>query len=423
MKVLHVLHHSLPYLDGYSIRSKYIIEFQRKLGLMPIIVTSAHHEIEVGHHLSGLDRDSKQSDTFQPKEEIDGLRYYRTQFPKGRLKGLQLRKPFLRERILIKALYETIQQVLSKEQIDVIHAHSPVLCGMPALKAAGARKIPLVYEVRAFWEDGFVQQGKFGEKSFQYGLSRYLETRLFRKADAAIAISQHMIDDIVARGIDAAKVYKVPNGVDVNRFTPLAKDKELLNKYQLQGCTVLGFIGSFYHFEGLECLVRAMAEVAKKMPSVRLILVGGGEEEKRIQQLIQDLQLTNVVIFVGRVPHTEVLKYYSIMDILVYPRYSDRMTNLVTPLKPLEAMAMRKAVIGSDVGGIQELLDNGKVGLLFEAGNVSDLAEKMTCLINNASYRQELGEKARQYILAERRWDRITSRYLKIYENVVSKGH
>ncbi|MBI1923524.1 glycosyltransferase [Candidatus Poribacteria bacterium] len=406
MKILHVLHHSLPYLDGYSIRSKYIVEFQRKLGLMPILVTSAHHEIEVGHHISG---------TFQPKETIDELTYYRTQFPKGRLKEFQLQTPFFRERVLMKTLHKTIQRILSEERIDLIHAHSPVLCGIPALKAA-ARKIPFVYEVRAFWEE------IFSEKSFRYRLGRYLETRLFRKVNAVIAISQRMMDDIVARGIDAEKVYKVPNGVDVNKFIPQGKDQALLNKYQLQGCTVFGFIGSFYRFEGLDCLIQAVAEIAKKVPSVRLILVGGGEEEDRIQQLIRQFQLSETVVFVGRVPHTEVLKYYSIMDILVYPRYSDRTTNLVTPLKPLEAMAMGKAVIGSDVGGVRELLDNGKVGLLFEAGNVNDLAEKITHLIGHVRYRQELGEKARRYTLEQRSWERIVPNYLKIYENVMSKA-
>ncbi|MCZ6675713.1 MAG: glycosyltransferase [Candidatus Poribacteria bacterium] len=363
----------------------------------------------MGHHLSG---------GFQPKELIDELTYYRTPLPKGYLKTLQLQKPFLREKVLMKALHETTERILSEENIDLVHAHSPVLCGFPAFKAAKAQKIPFVYEIRGFWEDSCVQGGKFGPKSFPYKLSRYLETRLFRKVNAVIAISQHMIDDIVARGIDAVKVYKVPNGVDVNRFIPLKRDQTLLDKYQLQECTVIGFIGSFYRFEGLECLIRAIAEIAPKMPQVRLILVGGGEEEKCIQQLTQQLQLTDTVIFVGRVPHTEVLKYDSVMDILVYPRYSDRTTNLVTPLKPLEAMAMGKAVIGSDVGGIHELLNNGNEGILFQAQNTNDLAEKIMHLIDDVNARQKLGKKARDYILRERTWERIAPRYLKIYESV-----
>jgi glycogen(starch) synthase len=408
MKILHVLHHSLPYLDGYSIRSKYIVEFQRKLNLTPIIITSAHHEIEVGHHVSGI---------FHPQEIIDALTYYRTQFPQGQLKAWQLRKRFFRERVLIQALSKAIQRVLSAEHIDVIHAHSPVLCGIPALKAAKARQIPFVYEVRSFWET------VFSEKSLQYKLGRYVETRLCRKADAVIAIAQPMVDDIIARGISAAKVYKVPNGVDVDSFVPLEKDHTLLSKHNLQGCTVLGFIGSFYRFEGLECLIQAMAEVAQRVPQARLVLVGGGEEEQRIQQLSRQLQLTDKVICVGRVPHTEVLKYYSIMDILVYPRYSDRVTNLVTPLKPLEAMAMGKATIGSDVGGIRELLDNGNVGLLFEAGNVHDLADKITYMIHHARYRQELGEKGRDYILKQRSWEHIVPSYVKIYENILRRSH
>jgi PEP-CTERM/exosortase A-associated glycosyltransferase len=411
MKVLHVLHHSIPYLDGYSIRSKYIVEGQDKLGFNPLVLTSANHEIFVG----------RGNGTRRPlKETIAGITYYRTPLPEHRLIDLQLKTPVLRENALMRALARSLQSALAEERVDIVHAHSPVLCGLPALKIAKRLQIPMVYEVRGFWEDAFLQPNRSGPLSkLKHRSGRALETTVFKKADAVISISRHMIDDIHDRGIDASHLHYMPNGVDVDSFKPVDKDAEMLDKLQLRGCVVIGFIGSFFQFEGLESLVRAFPQISTHIPTARLVLIGSGEEAGNIQRLVEELKLSDRVLQLGRVPHADILRYYSIMDVLVYPRLRDRMTELVTALKPLEAMAAGRAVVGSDVGGIQELFDGGRLGVLFKSGDSADLAHQVTRLLQEPQRLDQLRTEARRYVLAERSWDRLIPRYMAIYQSLI----
>lgn len=408
MKILHVLHHSMPRTDGYSVRSQHIVKFQSALGLQPAVVTSPLHADHVDEDV----------------EHRDGIPHYRTDASKAWFARPQLNKPLLRERLVVRQLQQRIETILEKNRFDLIHAHSPSLCGWPALQAARRHGIPVVYEVRAFWEDAAAEQGKFGDKSFRYKLSKWLETQIFRNADGVVAICQHLVDDIVSRGIDRSKVFHVPNGVDVDRFTPRTGDDELRAKYALDGCTTIGFIGSFFRFEGLTTLTKAMAIVARRRDHARLVMVGDGIEADSIRQLITELGLEDRVAFVGRVPHDEVLRYYSIMDVLVYPRNRHRLTELVTPLKPLEALAMEKAVVGSDVGGIVELLQlsgNGGMGMLFEAENVDDLADRLTALIDDTEMRGAIGRQGRTEVVRHRAWPVIAERYLEVYHQVLKE--
>jgi PEP-CTERM/exosortase A-associated glycosyltransferase len=290
-----------------------------------------------------------------------------------------------------------------------------VLCGLPAVLVASGRGIPTVYEVRGFWEDGFTDRWSAGERSIRYRLSRRLETFVFRRASAVVAISQRMVDEIADRGIPRETLLAVPNGVDGQRFGPLPKDIEIVDRHALRGRPVLGFIGSFFHWEGLECLLDAMVRVRTRLPEARLVLVGGGDQEKLLPQWIRQLNLQDHVIVTGRVPHRDVMRYYSVMDVLVYPRLKSRITDLTPPLKPLEAMAMGKAVVGSDVGALRELLSDGKAGLLFKSGDDDDLAQRLVTLLTDSSAREQLAAAGREYVLREHAWERLVLRYQTLY--------
>jgi glycosyltransferase involved in cell wall biosynthesis len=237
-----------------------------------------------------------------------------------------------------------------------------------------------------------------------------------------VGISQHTLDDIEGRGIPREKLHRVPNAVDATVFVPGQKDAEVVARHGLANRPVVGFIGSFYQFEGLECLLDAMACVRQRLPEARLLLVGGGEQEAILPQRVQELSLQSEVIIVGRVPHEQVARYYSVMDLLVYPRLRNRTTDLTTPLKPLEAMAMGKAVLGSDVGGIKELLDNGRVGTLFEAGNSAQLAERIVALLADDVLREQQAAAGREYVLRERAWDRLVLDYRRIYTALAGRS-
>ena len=202
----------------------------------------------------------------------------------------------------------------------------------------------------------------------------------------------------------------------------MSRDTALMQKLGVQSGAVLGFIGTMLDIEGLDCLVKAMPAILARVPAARLVIVGNGPEEERIRAQVRDLGLERAVILVGRVPHHEIQRYYSIMDVLVYPRHRFRVTELVTPLKPLEAMALGKVVVGSDVGGIMELLDNGKVGVHFRAGDDRDLAEKLVALLEQPERRARLADEGRRYALRERNWSALVPRYLPVYEQLLGRG-
>ena len=401
MRILHVLDHSLPMLDGYAVRSKHIVEGQRAAGLDVAAVTAYMPQVAV-----------------PPEEEINGVRYYRT-LP-GNPKCFAAWLPLMRQKLRQRWLDERLREAAEEFRPDLIHSHSPVLYGVRAQVQAARRGIPFVYEVRAFWEDAASEQGKFGERSIRYRLLRRMETRLFRKAAAVVAISQRLCDEIVGRGIAKEKVVLAPNGVDTALFAPRARNEELAERLGLAGRVVIGYLGSFFGFEGVQVLIRAAGAITQQAPDASVLIVGGGRHEEAVRREADAAGLPkDRLLLTGRVPFEEVIDYYSIMDVLVYPRLSHRLTELVTPLKPLEAMSMGKAVAGSSVGGIEELIQHSRTGLLFEPGNPGALAEACIRLAGDPGLRGKLGAGAREYIDAKRRWPDIIPRYIELYERLL----
>lgn len=405
MKVLHVLNHSVPWNDGYAIRSKHIVVFQKSIGISPVVVTSPRHEPEI----SGM------------QEVFDDIPYYRTVFKNSCFENFQCSLPLFKERVTMKLVENRIVDVIKEEKIDIIHSHSPSLCGLPAMSVAKRYNIPFVYEARSNWEDSAVEQGKFKRGDMRYCLSRYLETKVFKAADAVVTIAKELRDEIIARGISPDRVHYVPNGVDGERFQPMEKDAMLVNQYGLAGKMVIGFIGSFYAFEGLQYLIQAVPEIIKECSHIKFLIVGDGDEMENLKAMVKELDIESHVLFSGRVPYKDILRYYSAIDIFVYPRKSERLTELVTPLKPLEAMSMAKAVIGSNVGGIRELVRDGETGVLFQPGNPIDLAKKCLDLIHDNEKRNKLCNNVRAIVLAERSWDKIIDRYQEIYQSILNR--
>ncbi|MEW6487638.1 MAG: TIGR04063 family PEP-CTERM/XrtA system glycosyltransferase [Thermodesulfobacteriota bacterium] len=403
MKILHVLDHGLPIQDGYSYRSQNILESQRELGLAPLAVTSPKHEAD----WKGV---------WAPEETQGGVRVFRT----GAVSGSSL--PFVGEMRLMRALEQRLAGIAARENPAVLHAHSPVLNAFPARKVSRQRRVPLVYEIRAFWEDAAADQGSYAEGSPKYRLVRALETRCCRRADAVVTICAGLRDDLLRRGIPEGKVRVVPNAVVPEQFPPAEPDEVFREKWGLRGRTVVAFLGSFYHFEGLDVLLEAAARLAPEMPELAVLLVGGGETEVLLRQRAHDLGLGGTIIFAGRVPHAQVPGVYALAEVLAYPRKPMRLTELVTPLKPLEAMAMGKALIASDVGGHRELVTDGETGLLHRAGDPEALAAGLGRLVRDAQLRRVLGERGRAWVRRERTWHRNAQAYAALYAELRSAG-
>lgn len=395
MRILHVFDHSLPLQSGYVTRSLGIIRSQRAHGWQTIHITTPRHPA-----------------TAAICETIDGLEFYRTP-------GVGTTLPVLRELLEIRSTRQRLAELIQKEKPDVIHAHSPVLNVLPALSVGKEFGLPVVYEVRALWEDAAVDHGTTREGSLRYRLSRLIDTSAMRRADCVAPICEPLRQEIVARGIADERVAVVPNAVDRALLAIDASqpgEAALREQLGLTGKTVLGFVGSYYAYEGLDLLLRAAAKLREHQVSFSVLLVGGGPEEVRLKQLAEQLSLGDLVRFAGRVNHSEVGRYYRQIDILVFPRKRMRLTDLVTPLKPLEAMAQFKPVVASDVGGHRELIRDGDTGYLFPSGDEAALAARLEQLITDPAGRVRIAAQGRRFVENERTWDAVVKRYEAIYE-------
>ncbi|HEX7325583.1 MAG TPA: TIGR04063 family PEP-CTERM/XrtA system glycosyltransferase [Rhodanobacteraceae bacterium] len=400
LRVLHILDHSLPLQSGYTFRTLAILGQQRALGWQTF-------------HLTG----PKQGSGAVREERVADWTFYRTPPPVRVSRRLAL----LRYRALARRLHKRLTEVAERVRPDILHAHSPVLDAMPALRVGRARHIPVVYEVRAFWEDAAADLGTAREWGLRYRLTRALETRALRRADAVTTICEGLRRDMLQRGIPAAKVTVIPNAVDVDRFPFAAPpDPELTQRFGLTRGATLGFAGSFYAYEGLDLLLRAMPRVLRVAPQARVLLLGGGPRDAALRALANELGLEGIVHFTGRVPHDQVQRYCSVMDVMVYPRISRRLTELVTPLKPLEAMAMGKLVAASDVGGHRELIRDDYNGHLFRAGSAEALAECLTGLLQHPAGWPEVIANGRAFVERERTWKASVARYRDVYATALS---
>lgn len=398
LKILHILDHSIPLHSGYTFRTAAILREQRRLGWETA-------------HLTG----PKQGPGSAGEEMADGLLFYRTVYRPPRMPGV-------RELALMRALTRRLAEVANRVRPDVLHAHSPVLNAIPALRVGRRLGIPVVYEVRAFWEDAAVDHGTSREGGLRYRLTRALETYALRRAAHVTTICEGLRGDIIARGIPADRVTVIPNAVDLVQFSlGGAADPELLARLGLTGCRVLGFIGSFYAYEGLDLLLKALPSLLARAPDLRVLLVGGGPCEASLKAQAVTLGVGDNVIFAGRVPHDQVPRYYDLVDLLVYPRHSMRLTELVTPLKPLEAMAQGRLLLASDVGGHRELIRDGETGALFRAGDAGALADRALELLERRERWPALRAAGRRFVETERNWPSSVSRYVDVYGSLAGR--
>jgi PEP-CTERM/exosortase A-associated glycosyltransferase len=250
-----------------------------------------------------------------------------------------------------------------------------------------------------------------------------LETYAAKRADAVAVICEGLRHDLIERGIEADKIIVSPNGVDMALFgQPPVRDAALAVRLGLQDADVVGFIGSFYDYEGLDDLIAAMPLLLERRPSAHLLLVGGGPMEDRLKAQAERSPARQRIHFIGRVPHQEVERYYSLVDVLAYPRKAMRLTDLVTPLKPLEAMAQRKLVAASDVGGHRELIEDGVTGTLFPPDNPAALAAALAALFSDRSGWEGRRDAARRYVERDRNWSSNISRYVPAYQRLTGKA-
>ena len=396
MRILHVLDHSLPLHSGYTFRTRAILKAQQARGWDVIGVTGRRH------YKDGPD-----------PETVDGLTFSRTPRNGG------LPSP-VAEMAEIWALAKSIDHAVEAFKPDVVHAHSPVLGALAAFKSVKARALPLVYEIRAFWEDAAVGNGTGVEDNIRYKAVKAIETWAVRRADAVAVICEGLRLDLIARGIAPEKIVVSPNGVDLTLFgAPPDPDPVLAAQLGLTGHEIVGYIGSFYDYEGIDDLIAAMPALVAARPLAKLLLVGGGPMEAALRAQAVASPAADRIAFVGRVPHDRVEDYYALIDVLAYPRRKMRLTDLVTPLKPLEAMAQRRLVAASDVGGHRELIEDGVTGILFAPNDPAAIALALADLFSARPEWEGRRDRAREFVERERNWSSNIARYEPVYQRLV----
>jgi PEP-CTERM/exosortase A-associated glycosyltransferase len=398
-RILHVLDHSLPLHSGYTFRTRAIMKSQANAGWDVAGITG------VRQYQHGLVPGA-------PFQMVEGLNFYRTLAEANGLSPL-------REWREISLLEDAIIALHAQWPFDLLHAHSPALNGLAAHRASQRLGVPLVYEIRAFWEDAAVGNGTGTEGSARYRLTRALENHVIRHADHVAVICEGLRSDLISRGVSASKIVVSPNGVDLELFgSPSPADASLAAQLGLTSKDVIGYIGSFYDYEGLDDLIAALPRMKS---DAHLLLVGGGPMEQALRFQSEASPVAHRIHFVGRVPHDEVERYYSLVDVLAYPRKRMRLTDLVTPLKPLEAMAQGRLVAASDVGGHKELIRDGDTGTLFSADDPVAIARSLDTLLSGRADWDMMRMRARQFVETERNWQNNIYRYDPVYHLLLGR--
>jgi PEP-CTERM/exosortase A-associated glycosyltransferase len=402
-RILHVLDHSIPLHSGYTFRTLAILEEQRRRGWQTFHLTSSKHY--------GAKTD---------EEEVDGYHFFRTLSPAdSRWRRLSV----LDQWAVIADTTRRLEAVARTVRPDILHAHSPCLNGIAALRVGRRLGLPVVYEIRAFWEDAAVDHGTTTEGSLRYRFSRALETWTIKRAHAITTICEGLRQDILMRGIPESRVTVIPNAVNPAQF-PVIEQGDPSLRAQLglaPDAFTVGFIGSFYGYEGLDTLLDAAPLMARDIPGLRVLLVGGGPEDARLREQAACLGIADRVIFTGRVPHDQVGRYYGEIDVLAYPRHKMRLTETVTPLKPLEAMAQGRLLVASDVGGHRELIRDGENGFLFESGSAAALGAAVAKVATLPDKGAAIRRNARQFVETDRNWPASVSRYEGVYDRVTAQ--
>ncbi len=459
LRILHVLANGPPDVNGYAVRTHSLLSSQINSNeIIPIGLTSPWYP---------------ERETMIEDFEQDGVKYFRTKHPahidnsglgvkwvnrRGERKIRRINAPksdpiivphtlfiiraarygwvrvkrvvrklliplnmgltWLEEKILFRYFKKRIIEVAIKEKTQIIHAHTPYRVGVPAMRAARKLKLPFVYEMRGMWEETAVANGRWKPWGPSYKRFRFLETRVLRKADAVICISETLRKEAISRGVNPKKISLVPNAVtlsksdDISELFPIAKSK-------LDKSIVVGYIGSLRNIEGVDATAEAVAMLISNGLNVKLFVLSSHTGQEELRSHCEALGIGDNTVIMGPVPHEKVAPFYDLIDVFVVSRPDTRVTRLVTPLKPFEAMHRGRALVMSDLPALAEIVEHGETGLLFPTGDVESLSNSILTLIENEKLRTELGQNAKSWVEENRTWEKVINGALDAYLRII----
>lgn len=400
LRVAHLFKTSVPYENtGGAIRCLNIVKFQKRAGMDPLVVTPLGYP---SMNLAGTPWEC---------DEVEGV-------PHFRLNGIHrddLRTIPSTRQLEFSALLTA--NLLREQGVDLVQASSGYRGYEQALVGlAVARKleVPFVYEVRSYHEHTWRPMAEWVLDSEFTRRRMAQEDRCMHEADAVVTICETMKAGLVARGVDERKIFVVPNSVDLDRFMPRQRDPALVEQVGLRDGVVVGYISNISAREGHEVLLRAVARARTAGDDLQCLIVGTGPELPRLQQLALELGIAEHVVFTGEVPHDRIADYYALIDIFVVPRVADFASDSVTPMKPFEAMALRRPIIISDRPALKELVEPGVRGSVFAAGDSAALAGTILELARSEELRSSYADNGHEWV-KQRTWDKTVSIYHDVY--------
>jgi glycosyltransferase involved in cell wall biosynthesis len=305
----------------------------------------------------------------------------------------------------------------------LIHSASNHIVGLAGVEAARRLGLPSVYEVRGLWHLTRAASEPTYLGSDHFRLIETLEARAASAADHVFAITGAVANVLVDCGVPRDRVTILPNAVDTHRFAPRPRDAALAARWGLGDDPVVGYVGSFKRYEGLDDLLEAAAQLrARRGDTFRVLLVGDGEALPALEAQARRLGLAGVVVFTGRVPHAEIARYYSVIDVMAFPRKGLPVCEIVSPLKPFEAMAMARTVVVSSVAALTEIVDHERTGLVHRKDDPGDLADQLERCLVRPAWARDLAERGAAWVREHRSWDRVTAEVTGVYRRLLETG-
>ena len=406
-RICYVLHNSLPYSSGgYATRAHGVAKGLKDVGFEIIALTRPGFPLDVKPELHAND--------VPLSNIIEEISYFRIHHPQRKDNTLSK---------YIEEAARAIETKLMELKPQLVIAASNHVTGLPALIAARRLGIRFIYEVRGLWEVTRMSREEGFQESPRFAIQSLFETRVCQEADQVFTITEQLRSELISRGVNATKINILPNSCDPVRFTPREKDLRLAQHLGIPAdIPIIGYIGTFVDYEGLDDLASACALLKKRNVEFRLLLVGNenasGQDRGNITEIIiriaEDNLFANWLCMPGRIPHDEVEKYYSLIDIAPFPRKALPVCEMVSPMKPLEALAMEKPVVVSSVKALCEMITHESTGLIFEKGDIKSFANALERLIADPEFRITLGKNGRQWVIKERTWKKTAQKLAKL---------
>jgi len=401
-RIMYVVAHCLPIQSiGYTIRTQSLVVPLRELG-WEVEVFARH-----GYPADRTDEPAASSDLVST--EVEGVPHHF--HPDAGAGDLDLAS-------YVDAAAAALVSQAGSFRPSVIHAASNHRVGLAGIEAARRLGIPSIYEMRGVWHYSRAAREPRYQDSDQFQLAHKLELQAASSADRVLVNGPALGDLLVASGVPAERITLVPNGVDVDRFQPRPRATRLADSLGLNGRFVVGFIGTFFHFEGIDYLLHAARALRRRLrDDIRFLVVGDGPEKESLEHLARELGVADIVRFTGRVPHESVLDYYSLLDVAVYPRRGLPVCEIVPPLKPLEAMATGTPVIVSSAAALARMVTPGTTGLVHTKDDVGSLCHSIEQLRRSPALRERLAAAARSHVQTLR-WSDSANAIAGVYRDL-----